>query len=181
MERISVVGTSGSGKSWLASRLAEGLDLPYLELDAIRHQPGWEPLDDSEFIRRVAAFVAQDRWVVDGNYFELVTGPIVWPVASTVVWVDLPRTTVMRRVVWRTLKRCIFRQELWNGNREQLRWIFSRDPYKSIILWSWSSHRPTRLRYQAAMAETRWSAVRFARLRSARQVRHFVEEQSRSR
>jgi len=36
--RIAVVGTSGSGKTTLARRLAAGLDLPFVELDAINWQ-----------------------------------------------------------------------------------------------------------------------------------------------
>ncbi|MFE6924537.1 AAA family ATPase [Nocardia sp. NPDC057663] len=39
--RISVVGTSGSGKSTLARRISRQLDIPYIELDAIHHQPVW--------------------------------------------------------------------------------------------------------------------------------------------
>ena len=45
MERIAVIGTSGAGKTTLARRLAGSLDVPHLELDAIYHQAGWEPLE----------------------------------------------------------------------------------------------------------------------------------------
>jgi len=43
---------------------------------------------------------------------------VVWTRADIVVWFDLPRRTVMRQVVTRTLRRAITRAELWNGNRE---------------------------------------------------------------
>ncbi len=81
----------------------------------------------------------------------------------------------MRQVVLRTLKRGVLRQELWNGNREHLRDIFSRDPDRSIILWSWSMHEPTRQRYRASMADARWADIRFVRLCSTMQVRRFLE------
>ena len=39
--RIAVAGVSGSGKSTLARRISAALDLPYVEMDALHHGPGW--------------------------------------------------------------------------------------------------------------------------------------------
>jgi adenylate kinase family enzyme len=50
VKRIVVVGSSGSGKTTLARALAGELGLAHVELDAIFHQPGWEPLADDEFV-----------------------------------------------------------------------------------------------------------------------------------
>ena len=175
MRRISVVGTSGSGKSWLAERLAIKLNVPYLELDAIRHQPNWEPLPDADFRQEVTAFVAQEAWVVDGNYFSLVTEPVVWPVADTVIWIDLPRSVVMAQVLWRTLNRWVLRKKLWNGNRERLRDVFSRDPMRSIVRWTWTSHAVNRDRYGAALEDGQWQRLEFIRLGSRTEMRRFAE------
>lgn len=175
MRCISVVGTSGSGKSWLATRLASKLGLPYLELDALRHQPGWRELPDAQFLELVSRFVKQDGWVVDGNYFSIVTEPAVWPAADTVIWIDLPKAAVMRQVIWRTLKRGVLRQELWNGNRESLRDMLRWDPYKSIVRWSWTSYEAVRGRYQATMNDERWQHLGFVRLRSRHEMRRFVD------
>ena len=41
MQRISVVGNSGSGKTTVAQAIAAELGLPYLELDGVFHQPDW--------------------------------------------------------------------------------------------------------------------------------------------
>jgi adenylate kinase family enzyme len=175
VRRISVVGTSGSGKSWLASRLASELGIPRLELDAIRHQPDWVPLPDAEFVLLVSCFVAQDAWVVDGNYFDLVTEPVVWSVADTVLWIDLPRARVMRQVLQRTIKRWFLREELWNGNRERLRDTVRWDPEKSIVRWSWTSYERNHVRLQAARADPRWDHLRFIRLGSPQEMRFLVK------
>ena len=68
VQRISVVGNSGSGKTTIARRLAAGLGIPHLELDAVFHQRDWQPLATSEFRRIVSEFTAGASWVVDGNY-----------------------------------------------------------------------------------------------------------------
>ena len=68
MRRVSVVGTSGVGKSTFASSLARVLGVSFLELDSVYHQADWAPLPASEFRARVAAAAAGECWVIDGNY-----------------------------------------------------------------------------------------------------------------
>ena len=123
---MSVVGVSGSGKTTLAAEIARRLGAPHLELDSVFHQPGWEPLPEQQFRTRVAEFVAGDRWVVDGNYS--IVQDLVWRRADTVVWLDPPRSQVMRRIIRRTLRRVISRAELWNGNRESWSNLLRADP-----------------------------------------------------
>ncbi|MFA9491306.1 MAG: hypothetical protein ACERK1_08780 [Anaerolineales bacterium] len=68
MDRVVVIGTSCSGKSTFAHRLAEIIDAPWYELDRLHWLPGWEPRPLDEFRRLVAEKVSRDRWVIDGNY-----------------------------------------------------------------------------------------------------------------
>ena len=118
--------------------IASTLGVAHLELDGLYQQPNWTPLDLEEFRVRVRRFVAQPRWVVDGNYSHV--RDILWPRATTIVLIDLPRRVVMTRVIKRTLLRIVKRERLWNGNRESWRNALSRDPTNNIILWSWNSH-----------------------------------------
>lgn len=166
MERVSVVGNSGSGKSRLAGRLAEILGGPHVELDAIHHLAGWEPIDPGEFLAQVAAVAATERWVIDGNYRSVVVDGPVWERADTIVWLDLPRRTVMVQVTCRTLRRIIGRERLWNGNREPLRNLYSWDPNTSIVRWAWTQHAKYRDRYGSAMTSPSLDHIHFIRLRS---------------
>jgi hypothetical protein len=61
------------------------------------------PLPAEKFRSLVGALAAGERWVIDGNYS--VVRPIVWARADTVVWLDLPKRTVMRRIIWRSFRR----------------------------------------------------------------------------
>ena len=174
VRRVSVVGNSGSGKSTLARELAARIGVPYLELDGVFHQPGWEPLPTEEFQRIVTERASEDGWVIDGNYSRV--RPIVWARADTVVWLDLPRRIVMQRVIWRTASRAVTRQELWNGNREPLANFLSWDPEKSVISWAWHQHAEYRARYGAAPADPANVHLAFIRLTSRRNVARFLAD-----
>jgi len=164
---VSVVGNSGSGKTTLGRRLAALLDVPFVELDATHHLPGWQPIDPDEFTARVTERVAGEGWVIDGNYRAVVLDGPVWKHADTIVWLDLPRRTVMRQVVWRTLRRTATREELWNGNRELLRNLWRWDPRENIIRWAWTRHATVVTRYEAAIADPSHRHLTFIRLRTS--------------
>lgn len=151
MRRVSVVGNSGSGKTTLGRALAARLEVPFVELDAIYHLPGWTPIDVEPFRTIVAELAGGDGWVIDGNYGAV--RDLVWARADTVVWFDLPRRTVMRQVLWRTVRRAVTRQQLWNGNRERLSSLLRLDPQRSLLRWAWTRHEVYRARYTSAAAE----------------------------
>jgi adenylate kinase family enzyme len=129
-QRIVVVGTSGSGKTTTASRIAQRLGIHHVELDALHWEPDWTPAPLDVFRERVARALNGDAWAVDGNYSKV--RDIVWSRTDTVVWLDYTLPVIMGQLVWRTLRRVFTREELWSGNRESLRTtLLSRD---SILL-----------------------------------------------
>ena len=137
---VAVIGPSCSGKTTTAGRLAEILDLPHIELDGLHFGPNWveAPAELMQERVRAALDAAPDRWVVDGNYFGKL-GPLVLDRADTIVWIDVPYRTVIRRVLRRTCSRLITREELWqSGNRERLRDTFGRE---SIVAYVLTRHR----------------------------------------
>ncbi|MDQ1497810.1 MAG: hypothetical protein QOF96_3390 [Actinomycetota bacterium] len=172
MQRVSLVGVPGSGKTTVGRRLAATLGVPFIELDSIIHQAGWVDLPRDEFRQRVRLALTVDGWVVDGNYPAV--QDLVWQHADTVVWLDLPRWLVMRRIVRRTVRRAVTRERLWNGNREPCGNLYRLNPEKSIIRWAWIKHPEYVQRYGAAMADGAYAHLRFVRLRSQRDVRAFL-------
>ena len=152
--RIWVVGTSGSGKSTFARRLAFARGLPHIELDGLFHLANWEQRSNEEFTAEVSAALerAPDGWVVDGNYVGKIGGTVL-DRADTVVWLDLARPLVMRAVTRRTIRRVVRREELWNGNRERLRNVFTPKRETSILLWAWTSHASNRERFATLSAQ----------------------------
>lgn len=94
------------GKSTLAQAVAADLDLPYVELDALSHQPNWVETPKDEFRELVNQVLVDnpDGWVIDGNYANDLQG-MVAEQADTIVYVDMPYTLMMWRVFWRSVAR----------------------------------------------------------------------------
>ena len=172
--RITINGSSGSGKSTLARRLAAALDLPHVELDAVNWQPGWVDLnstDRPEFQRRVAAALAGDRWVTDGNYSSVQSG--IRARATHAVWLDYPRPLIMSRVIRRSLHRAISSDELWpgTGNVETFaRWLDKEHP----IRWSWDNYHRQRARYETVFDDPANAHLSVHRLRHPREADELV-------
>ena len=99
MQRVLVIGNCGSGKSTASVELARRLNLPLIHLDREFWRPGWQQPTDEQWEQQVAAIVAADRWLVDGNY----TGSLPMRIARAdmVVWLDFPRLFCM----WQVLRR----------------------------------------------------------------------------
>jgi adenylate kinase family enzyme len=144
MRRITVVGSSGSGKTIFARRLAAKLGVPYLELDGMFWDPNWTQVDDETFRARADAATAGDSWVADGNYAR--ARSIVLGRADTVVWLDLPLRTCLWRILRRTARRVRTQEVLFSGNREAWRRHVGRD---SLVWWLVTSHGRKRREYHA--------------------------------
>jgi adenylate kinase family enzyme len=171
VRRVSIIGGSCTGKTTLSRELAARLGVPHVELDALHHDAGWQEAPAEVLRARVAAALdaAPEGWVVDGNYHGKI-GTYVQERADTVVLLDLPQRTALRRVLWRTFHRSLTREELWNGNRESLRLAFSRD---SIVWWVVKQHGSYTTKWQPRLAPL--THLEIVRLRSSREVQEWLQ------
>jgi adenylate kinase family enzyme len=146
---------SGCGKTTTGHALAERLGVPFVELDALVHGPGWTETSDTELRRLVEPVLGEPGWVIDGSYSRKL-GSLVLDAADTIVWLDLPIRVWLPRLVRRTARRISRHEELWNGNRETLRGAFwGRE---SLFVWAFRSHVRRRRSYPRTLA--RYHVVR---------------------
>jgi hypothetical protein len=88
--------------------------------------------------------------------------------ADLVVWLDLPVRVWLPRLVRRTARRVVRKEELCNGNRE--RWRDVLHPTNSVVVYALRNYRRTRRTLEAELAR-----FRVARLRSPAEGERFLE------
>jgi adenylate kinase family enzyme len=167
VRRVAVIGSaSGNGKTTFGRALAERLGVEFVETDALNHGPNWTEATPEELRARVQPIVGQESWVIDGAYMGKL-GDLVVGNADTVVWLDLPMRVWLPRLLRRTVRRVVSRQELWNGNRETFRNSFlSRD---SVIYFALRNNWRRRRLYPSRLA-----AYNVVRLRTVHEVERFL-------
>ena len=170
LRRVVVIGSSCSGKTTLAKRIAAELGIRHIELDAIHWMPNWVQRPPEDLRSLTAEAVAQDRWLVDGNY-RLVRD-IVWEKATAVIWLDYPFPVVLYRALRRTLARSLTGQELYSGNRESLAKAFLSK--ESILLWVTTTFHRRRREFQQIIRNDEFPSLKFVRLQSQRETNRLI-------
>ena len=176
MKTIAVVGSSGSGKTTVARHLSQVLGLDHIELDALHHLPNWQHRTAEEFtavIQNSLDASKETGWVMCGGY-DTVAGPLRDTHANTIIWLDLPRGTVLRRLIVRTIRRGITREELWNGNRESIFGLINPNPDKNVALHAMLSFARRRALYESKIQSGEWARKHVVRLHSPAEVESFV-------
>jgi adenylate kinase family enzyme len=142
MQRILVMGSSGSGKSTFARRLSAVTGIPMVSVDALFWKPGWVESDISEFRERLGAAARQPRWIMDGNYISHM-GELRRDASDTIMWFDLPRAACMFGVMTRIAKSYgRVRPEMAEGCPERIDFEFFR------YVWNFhAQQRPKLLAY----------------------------------
>ena len=143
MQRVLVMGSSGSGKSTFARRLSELTGIPFVSLDALYWRPGWVASDNAGFEERVTEVARQPRWVMDGNYTRYGAGELRRRTSDTVIWFDLPRRSCMLGITKRIAGSYgQVRPEMADGCQERMDFEFFR------YVWTYrQKQRPKLLDY----------------------------------
>jgi adenylate kinase family enzyme len=171
MKRISIIGTTGSGKTTLAAELARTLGSVHIELDALNWQPGWKAVPTDVFRRDVLTALEAPEWVTEGNYHSV--RDIVWERADCIVWLNYRLWLILTRLIRRTATRVVTAEECCNGNRESLRMTFSRD---SILLWALKTHNRHHREYPMMLSRCAEQRKTVVIHRAPHETRAWLEE-----
>jgi adenylate kinase family enzyme len=169
VQRIVIVGTSGSGKTTLAQQIAQCLDIPHVELDALHWEPNWQEASDQVFRDRTSTALSGSAWVVDGNYSKIMD--LTWGRADTVIWLDYSLAITLWRITKRSLWRSIVQTELWNGNRESLKRLFGQE---SMILWVLKTYPRRRRDYPILFKKPEHAHLKVIRLSTPQETQKWI-------
>ena len=158
LSRVVVVGTSCSGKTTFAGRLAGILGTVHVELDALYWGPAWTPRAD--FREQVLSAAQQPTWVIDGNY--AVVRDLIWRRCTAAVWLDYSFARVFSRAIRRTIGRVMTAEPLYGGNRETIAGaLLDREAPCWLVL---RTHRRRRREFPRLFAQPEYAHLAVTRL-----------------
>lgn len=96
-------GTTGAGKTTLATQIAREFSMPLIDMDSLRRTAKGTENPFETFTSLVNTATQGDFWVMDGCYTEM--EPIAWLRAEAILWLDCP----LPNVVWGLFKRSLQR------------------------------------------------------------------------
>jgi adenylate kinase family enzyme len=169
--RTHLIGTAGSGKTTLAQQLAARVGTTHVELDRLYWKAPWTHHTTADFAEHYTPWLAQDRWLMDGEYPEI--NAQIWAKATTVIWLDYPLPLVMYRLVRRGLHHARAKCNLWDsGSRETLPHLLSR---RSIVWRALRSHGRRRMIYTRVMAQPRFAHIQFLRFVAPQETANWLQ------
>ena len=109
MRRVLIFGRGGAGKSTLAQRLGEMLDLPVVELDKVYWRPDGRPTSPAVWHVVQEKLVAGEKWILDGDLGPDDVVERCLQAADTISVLDLPAYVC----AWRVLRRSREGLDFW--------------------------------------------------------------------
>ena len=170
MNRIVIIGSTGSGNTTLAHKLGEKLGCPAIDLDQLFWLPGWVEREPDDFREKTQEAASGNRWVAAGNYRGV--RDILWNRADMLIWLDYSFPRTFWQLTYRSFLRLVKGTVCCNGNKESIRKLCSKD---SIILWLFTSYAPHRREYLDIFEKKPYPNIRnYIRLRAPSATRKFI-------
>ena len=122
MERICIIGGSGTGKTTLSNNLGKELNLPVYHIDGIHHLKDWEIRDKNERDQIILEKVSQSKWIIDGTYRSTLQQRL--EKADCVIYLDYSTFAQVIGILKRFIKNHGKEKEEIPGCKERMNWKF---------------------------------------------------------
>lgn len=102
INKITIFGGPGTGKTRLADILSEMFELPVYHLDAFQFKDNWEPVGKDVRDAKILKVVEEDKWVIEGTYTSTLDVRI--KKADLVIFLDFKTKDLVKGVLQRFFK-----------------------------------------------------------------------------
>ena len=102
VNKISIIGGSGTGKSTLARNLSKELNIEFYHIDAIHHLENWKIRDKEERDSIIYDIVSKDKWIIDGTYKDTLVKRM--EEADIIIYLDYSTIARVKGILTRYLK-----------------------------------------------------------------------------
>ncbi|MCL2514071.1 MAG: topology modulation protein [Oscillospiraceae bacterium] len=168
--KIILVGSGGSGKSWLSKRIAEIVGYPLYHLDVEHWKPGWVMPPKEERAAWQREIMSGEKWIIDGNYHS--TLELRFAAADLIVFLDINRVICLISAIKRQGKK---RSDLPDYLEEKL---FSKDFFE-FLKWIWGYPKNSEKGQKTIMdLHEKYPEKEFLRIKSRKSVNKLIKENS---
>lgn len=103
MNKIHIIGISGSGKSHLANILSNKLNIPKFDLDDIYYETKYSKIRDKIKRKEIISQIIKENndWIIEGVYNSWTEE--IPQNADIIIWLDLPKNLLSFRIIKRAI------------------------------------------------------------------------------
>jgi len=128
INKIAIIGGSGTGKTTLSKNLANKLNLPLYHIDGIHHLKNWEIRDKYERDKIILEIVDKPKWIIDGTYHTTLKQRM--ENTDLVIYLDYSSIAQVKGALGRWIKNHGKEKEEIPGCRERMSFEF--------LMWVWN-------------------------------------------
>lgn len=129
INKISIVGGSGTGKTTLSNNLGKKLNLPIYHMDAFHYSENWKVRDKKKRDKKILVKAKDKKWIIDGTYSSTLKERV--ESSDLVIFLDYSTFARIKGVIERYLKNSGQEKEEIPGCKERI----SIGLLKSVLRW----------------------------------------------
>ncbi len=120
INKICIIGGSGTGKTTLSNNLGKELNLPIYHIDGIHHIENWKIRDKVERDQIIMNIIKKRKWIMDGTYSSTLKERI--EKSDLIIFLDYSLLSRLRGIFGRYFKNHGKEKEEIPGCKEQISW-----------------------------------------------------------
>ena len=133
INKISIIGGSGTGKTTLANNLGKELNIPVYHIDGIHHLENWGIRNKEERDKIILEKVNESNWIIDGTYHSTLKERL--ENSDFIIYLDYSSIAQVKGVLGRYIRNRGKEKAEIPGCKEKMSWEFF------LLVWNWRKNK----------------------------------------